>query len=49
MDKAFKIHVAGHGGMVGSALIRSLRDRGFDNLLLRSRKELDLSDAVAVR
>ena len=49
MDKASRIHIAGHGGMVGSAIIRSLRARGFDHLLLRTRKELDLRDAAAVR
>ena len=47
MDKSSRIHIAGHGGMVGSAIIRSLRARGFDHLLLRTRKELDLRDAVA--
>lgn len=49
MDFSTRIHVAGHGGMVGSAILRVLRARGFDNLLLRSHKELDLCDAVAVR
>jgi GDP-L-fucose synthase len=49
MDKASKIHIAGHGGMVGSAIIRSFRGRGFENLLLRTHRELDLCDAVAVR
>jgi GDP-L-fucose synthase len=43
------IYVAGHRGMVGSALVRLLRARGFDNLLLRTRAELDLCDARAVR
>ncbi len=37
-----KIYVAGHNGMVGSALVRKLRREGFDNLLLRSSRELDL-------
>ena len=49
METATRIHVAGHGGMVGAAIVRSLRARGFDNLLLRNRKELNLCDAVAVR
>lgn len=49
MENSTRIHVAGHGGMVGSAIVRSLRARGFDNLLLRNRKELNLCDAVAVR
>lgn len=44
-----KIYVAGHRGMVGSALVRALRTQGCKNLLLRTRQELDLCDAVAVR
>ena len=36
------IFVAGHRGLVGSAIVRRLREAGFDNLLLRSRAELDL-------
>jgi GDP-L-fucose synthase len=43
------VFVAGHRGMVGSALVRLLRARGFTNLLLRTRAELDLCDARAVR
>ncbi|HEV3272665.1 MAG TPA: GDP-L-fucose synthase [Candidatus Methylacidiphilales bacterium] len=43
------IFVAGHRGMVGAALVRLLRERGFTNLLLRARAELDLCDARAVR
>jgi GDP-L-fucose synthase len=43
------IFVAGHRGMVGAALVRLLRARGFTNLLLRTRAELDLGDAAAVR
>jgi GDP-L-fucose synthase len=49
MDNSPLIHVAGHGGMVGSAIVRALRKRGFNNLLLRSHSELDLCDAGAVR
>jgi len=49
MKSSTKIHIAGHGGMVGSAIVRSLRARGHDNLLLCNRKELDLCDAVDVR
>jgi len=49
MTPSTKIHVAGHGGMVGSAIVRALQTRGYDNLLLRTRKELDLLDAVMVR
>jgi GDP-L-fucose synthase len=49
MDKRTKIFVAGHRGMVGSALVRRLRAGGYDNLVLRSRAELDLLDQAAVR
>lgn len=42
------IFVAGHRGMVGSALVRLLRARGFTNLILRTRAELDLGDTRAV-
>jgi GDP-L-fucose synthase len=49
MNPETRIHVAGHGGMVGSAIVRALRARGFENLLLRTRRELDLLDAAAVR
>jgi GDP-L-fucose synthase len=49
MKSTDRIHVAGHGGMVGSAIVRALRQRGFENLLLPSRSELDLCDAVSVR
>lgn len=44
-----KIFIAGHRGMVGNALVRALQREGFTNLLLRSRKELDLTDRKAVR
>lgn len=43
-----KIYVAGHRGMVGSALVRQLQDQGYKNLILKSRAELDLSNAEAV-
>ncbi|MBR7100330.1 MAG: GDP-L-fucose synthase [Clostridia bacterium] len=42
MEKHSKIYVAGHLGMVGSALVRALRAQGYDNLLLRTRQELNL-------
>jgi len=47
MKKGSKIFVAGHNGMVGSALVRGLRRLGFNNLILKSRKELDLLDSKA--
>jgi len=42
MDKKAKIYIAGHRGLVGSALERKLRQEGFTNLLLKTSKELDL-------
>jgi GDP-L-fucose synthase len=48
MDTTSRIFVAGHRGMVGSALVRRLRERGYGNLILRSRQELDLTDQAAV-
>jgi GDP-L-fucose synthase len=49
MDKSEKIFVAGHRGLVGSAIIRRLECEGFNNLLKRDRSELDLADEGAVR
>lgn len=43
MDKQAKIYVAGHTGLVGSAIVRKLREDGYTNLLLVSHKELDLT------
>lgn len=48
MQKSSKIFVAGHRGLVGSALLRILEEQGFTNLLTRSRAEVDLSDAPRV-
>lgn len=47
MDPHARIYVAGHRGLVGSAIVRNLQGRGFDNLLLRTHAELDLTDAAA--
>src|SRR5215471_16930052 len=44
-----RIFVAGHRGLVGSALVRRLRAAGFENLLLRDRVEVDLTSQAAVR
>jgi len=49
MDKEAKIFVAGHRGMVGSAIVRRLQTAGFENILTRTRQELDLMDRAAVR
>lgn len=48
MDKSSKIYVAGHRGLVGSAITRELTKSGYTNLLLPSREELDLLDQKAV-
>ena len=48
MNKQAKIYVAGHRGMVGSALVRRLQTLGYSNLLTASRSELDLTDQPAV-
>ncbi|WP_269522262.1 GDP-L-fucose synthase family protein [Coraliomargarita parva] len=49
MNKTSKIYVAGHRGMVGSAVVRALKARGFENIVTRSRKELDLTSQADVR
>lgn len=49
MQSNSRIFVAGHRGMVGSAIVRALEARGYTNLLLRSRAELDLCDQRAVQ
>src|SRR5688572_32891747 len=49
MDKGAKIFVAGHRGMVGSAIVRRLENDGYTNLVLRTRQELDLTQQAAVR
>lgn len=48
MNPSTKIFLTGHRGMVGAALHRALLARGYGNLVLRTRQELDLCDAVAV-
>ncbi|GAB3924325.1 GDP-L-fucose synthase [Larkinella terrae] len=48
MEKDAKIYVAGHRGMVGSAIVRKLQSEGFDNLLVRTSSELDLRNQAAV-
>ena len=48
LDKHAPIYVAGHRGMVGSAIVRALKSAGHDNLLLKTSKELDLRDQKAV-
>lgn len=48
MEKNAKIYVAGHRGMVGSAIVRELRRQGYGNILTRTHKELDLINQQAV-
>lgn len=48
MEKNSKIYIAGHNGMVGSAIKRKLEEEGYRNLILRSSKELDLRNQSAV-
>lgn len=48
MEKEAKIYVAGHRGMVGSAIVRKLQSLGYNNLLLKTSSELDLRDQVKV-
>jgi GDP-L-fucose synthase len=49
MKKTAKIYVAGHTGLVGSAVVRQLNKSGYSNLLLKTHTELDLMDQVAVQ
>ena len=49
LSKESKIYVAGHHGLVGSAIWNNLRERGYTNLVGRSHSELELLDAAAVR
>jgi nucleoside-diphosphate-sugar epimerase len=48
MNKNDKIYVAGHTGLVGSAIVRELRLQGYDNLILKTRTELDLTNQALV-
>lgn len=48
MIKTSKIYVAGHNGMVGSAIVRKLRKVGYDNIVVRTSAQLDLRNQAAV-
>jgi len=48
INKSDKIFVAGHRGLVGSAIYRQLQEKGYDNIITRSRSELDLSNQASV-
>jgi GDP-L-fucose synthase len=47
--KSSRVYVAGHRGLVGSAVVRVLKAKGYENLILRARSELDLTEQSAVR
>ncbi|CEJ74650.1 NAD-dependent epimerase/dehydratase [[Clostridium] sordellii] len=49
MNKDSKIYVAGHRGLVGSAIVRNLQDKGFTNIIHRTHEELDLTNQKSVR
>ena len=49
MNLSDKIYIAGHRGLVGSAIVRQLEERGFTNLLMRTHKELDLTSQTQVQ
>jgi len=49
MDLKDKIYIAGHRGLVGSAIVRQLEERGFTNLLIRTHEKLDLTNQAAVQ
>jgi GDP-L-fucose synthase len=49
MQKNSKIYIAGHNGLVGSAIKRNLEKQGFENLIYKNREELDLTDEKAVQ
>ena len=48
MEKNAKIYVAGHRGMVGSAIVRELKRQGYRNIITRTHNELDLTDQKKV-
>ncbi len=48
MEKNAKIYVAGHRGMVGSALVRRLESEGYCNIIVKTSRELDLRNQQAV-
>ncbi|MCC4227327.1 GDP-L-fucose synthase family protein [Zunongwangia profunda] len=48
MDKSSKIYVAGHRGLVGSAIVKNLKNKGYNNLIFRTHSELDLTNAIQV-
>lgn len=49
MNKTDKIYVAGHRGLVGSAIVRNLQEKGYTNVIGRTHKELNLTNQAEVR
>ena len=49
LNKEDKIYVAGHRGLVGSAIVRNLKEKGYQNVIGRTHRELDLTNQAAVR
>ncbi|HIG08725.1 MAG TPA: NAD-dependent epimerase/dehydratase family protein, partial [Alphaproteobacteria bacterium] len=48
MEKQSKIYIAGHRGLVGSAILNNLQSKGYINLVFRTHAELDLTNQLAV-
>ena len=48
LNKKSKIYIAGHNGLVGSAIVRKLKENGYNNLIIQTRKELDLTNQTKV-
>ena len=49
MDKNSKIFVAGHKGLVGSAIVRKLKSQGYENIITRNRQQCDLTNSGQVK
>ena len=49
MNKKSKIYVAGHGGLVGSAIVNNLKAKGYSNITVQSHSELDLKNQLEVK
>ena len=47
LDSNIKIYVAGHRGLVGSAIVRNLQEKGYGNIVAQTHAELDLTDQLA--
>ena len=48
MEQSSKIYVAGHRGLVGSAIIKNLKKKGYNNIITRTHKELDLTNQAGL-